>query len=426
LLGPVLGPAIRGSGGAIRKVNKLTARRLATLDTPGRHSDGGGLYLAISKDATTIRRRWVFLFRWHGKLREMGLGSAATVSLAQARELAGKWRSELTAGNNPLDVREATRRANQAGRTFRDAASEFHADKSKGWKNAKVRKQWLTPLERYAGRLMLLTVDQIKTGDVLACLQPIWSTKPETASRVRGRIEAVLDAARARGLIDPNEANPARWRGHLSHLLPKQKKLSRGHHAAMPYRDVPEFVGMLREREAVAAFALEFTILTAARTSEVLGMRWAEIDAESRVWIVPGVRMKSGREHRVPLCARALAILDAMRTGSTGQLVFPSARGDRPLSTMAMEMILRRMKIENATVHGFRSSFRDWAGECTGFPREIAEAALAHTIGNEVERAYRRGDALEKRRELMEAWADYLSMSARSKVVPIASAKTKR
>jgi integrase len=291
-----------------RKINRLTAREVAALHRPGRHSDGGGLYLAISKDVSVARRRWVMLFRWHGKLREMGLGSAATVSLAQARELAGKWRAELVAGRNPLDVREAERRAMQKGRTSGEIAAELYAAKSPGWRNAKVRKQWMTPLERYADRLMSMPVDQIRTEDVLACLQPIWTTKSETASRVRARIESVIDAARARGLIAPNEANPGRWRGHLSHLLPKSRKLTRGHHAAMPYRDVPAFIIRLREREAVAALALEFTILTGARTNEVLGARWIEIDADARVWTVPPHRMKGGLEHRVPLCTRALAI----------------------------------------------------------------------------------------------------------------------
>ena len=390
-----------------RKINRLTARQVAALNRPGRHSDGGGLYLAISQNISVARRRWVLLFRWQGKLREMGLGSAATVPLAQARELAGKWRAELVAGRNPLDVREAERRAMQKGRTFGEIAAELYAAKSPGWRNPKVRKQWMTPLERYADRLMSMPVDQIRTEDVLACLQPIWTTKSETASRVRGRIEAVIDAARARGLISPNEANPARWRGHLSHLLPKRQKLLRGHLAAMPYSDVPEFVTALRSRSGVAALALEFTILTAARTSEVLAARWDEIDTNSRVWTVPAKRMKAGKEHRVPLSERSLEILETVRATRVGDYVFPCARGDQPMSTMAMEMVLRRMKIQGATVHGFRSSFRDWAGECTEFPRELAEAALAHTVGDAVERAYRRGDALERRRELMEAWARF-------------------
>ena len=368
-----------------RKVNRLSARTAVTLDRPGRHADGGGLYLSISKDGATTRRRWVFLFRWHGKLKEMGLGPAATVSLAEARQLAAKWRTEVNAGRNPLESRVAERRAQQAIRTFGEVAAEFYDAKSQGWRNEKVRKQWMTPLERYAARLMPLPVNEIGTEDVLAVLQPIWTTKSETASRVRGRIEVVIDAARARGLIAPNEANVARWRGHLSLLLPKRRKLTRGHHAAMSYRDVPGFIGRLREREAMAALALEFLILTAARTGEVLGARWVEIDVEARVWTVPAKRMKGAREHRVPLSDRALEIVTTLAQARTGELVFPSAR----------------------------------PGDATQFPRELAEAALAHVAGDETERAYRRGDALERRRKLMQAWAAFCEPGADSKVIPL-------
>jgi integrase len=261
-------------------------------------------------------------------------------------------------------------------------------------------------------------LDEIRTDDVLAALKPIWQTKSETASRLRGRIERVLDAAKARGLRSGE--NPARWRGHLDHLLPKRQKLTRGHHPALPYLDVPAFVADLRNRETVAALALEFTILNASRTGEVLGAKWDEIDREAAIWTIPRERMKAGREHRVPLTDRGLEILDAVEKVRTGDYVFPGQRRGKPLSGMAMEMLLRRMKIEKATVHGFRSSFRDWAGECTPFPREIAEAALAHTVGDETERAYRRGDALEKRRKLMAAWAAFCEPKEKSNVVPLA------
>jgi len=241
---------------------------------------------------------------------------------------------------------------------------------------------------------------------VLGVLAPIWQTKQETASRVRGRIERVLDAAKAKGLRSGE--NPARWRGHLDHLLSKRRKLARGHHPAMPYPDVPAFMAALGERDAVAALALRFTILTAARSGEVLGARWSEIDRTTKTWVVPAERMKAGREHRVPLTDRACEILDALQAVRSGDYVFPGQPQGRPLSSMAMEMLLRRMKVESATVHGFRSSFRDWAGEATAFPREIAESALAHTVGDATERAYRRGDALEKRRLLMDAWARFV------------------
>jgi integrase len=228
----------------------------------------------------------------------------------------------------------------------------------------------------------------------------------------------VLDAARARGLIGQHEANPARWRGHLDKLLPKRQKLTRGHHAAMPFTDVPAFLAQLRERESMAALALEFTILTAARTSETLGAKWTEINLARKLWTVPAVRMKSGREHRVALSNRATAILEALAAAKTGEYVFPGQRLGKPLSSMAMEMILRRTKAHGVTVHGFRSSFRDWCGEVSTFPREVAEAALAHVAGDQTERAYRRGDALEKRRALMEAWAAYCEPKA-SNVVSI-------
>ncbi len=270
-------------------------------------------------------------------------------------------------------------------------------------------------LETYAAPLRSRPVDEIDTEAVLGVLQPLWRTTPETASRLRGRIEAVLDAARAKGHIARNEANPARWRGHLDKLLPKRQKLTRGHHAAMDYRG--GFIGKLREREATAALVLEFAILTAARSGEVLGARWAEFDLEGKVWTLPAARMKAGREHRVPLSSRALAILEAVAEAKTGEFVFAGQKAGKPLSGMAMEMVLRRMKVAGVTVHGFRSAFRDWCGEATSFERELAEAALAHVAGDATERAYRRGDALEKRRKLMEAWAGFCEPKAGSNVV---------
>ena len=252
-----------------------------------------------------------------------------------------------------------------------------------------------------------MPVDVIDTAAVLSVLKPIWQAKPETASRFRGRIEQVLDAAKAQG--HRTGENPARWRGHLDKLLAKRQRLTRGHHAAMAYADVPAFLSRLRERQAgsVSALALEFVILTAARSGEALGMRWDEVDETAKVWTVPPARMKAAREHRVPLSARALDLLGEAKKARTGDFVFPGSGAGRPLSVMAMEMVLRRMNLASVTVHGFRSAFRDWAGNETHFPREVAEAALAHVIGDAAERAYRRGDALEKRRALMEAWANY-------------------
>jgi integrase len=261
-------------------------------------------------------------------------------------------------------------------------------------------------LTAYCEPIRKKPVDEIDTDAVLEVLRPIWQEKPETASRLRGRIEAVLDAARAKGHIPRNEANPARWRGHLDKLLAKRQKLTRGHHAAMDYAAVPAFIGQLRERAATAALALEFTILTATRSGEMRGAQWHELDLEKKVWVVPPTRMKAGREHRIPLCDRAVEIVKAMSEAKTGDFVFPGSDGKRQLSIMAMDMLLRRMKVD-ITVHGFRSAFRDWAGNETEFAREIAEAALSHVIGDKAEQAYRRGDALEKRRALMDAWAKY-------------------
>lgn len=264
----------------------------------------------------------------------------------------------------------------------------------------------------------------LNTDDVLAVLKPIWTTKAETASRLRGRIDKVLDAAKAKGFR--NGENPARWRGHLDHLLPKPSKLERGHHAAMPYEDVAAFMGELRQREAMAARALEFCIVTAARSGEVLGLQRAEIDLDKALWTLPAERMKAGRIHRVPLCGRAVTILKQLAISGAGEFVFAGQKQGKPLSNMAMEMMLRRMKIENATVHGFRSSFRDWAGNESSFPREVVETALAHVVGDKAEPAYRRGDALEKRRKLMDAWACYCEPKKPENVVQISTKAARR
>jgi integrase len=296
-------------------------------------------------------------------------------------------------------------------------ADDVRETLSAGFRNEKHKAQWKSTLETYAAPLRAKPVDTIATDDVLSVLKPIWTTKAETASRVRGRIEKVLDAAKAKGFREGE--NPARWRGHLDHLLPRLSKLARGHHAAMPYEDVAAFTAKLRKREATSALALELCILTAARSGEILGMRWSEIDLDKKIWTVPANRMKAGREHRVPLSSRAVTILRKLEKLKTGEFVFPGQARSKPLSNMAMEMVLRRMKVEDATVHGFRSSFRDWAGNVSNFPREVTETALAHVIGDKAEQAYRRGDALEKRRKLMEAWAAYCEPRHSTNVVQI-------
>jgi integrase len=391
---------------------KLSARAAATAK-PGRHGDGRGLWLVVSG---TGARKWVFRFTFAGRVTEMGLGNAA-VSLAQARDKAAEARKVIAAGRNPIEARRQAERIAAGKPTFGQCADALLAAKASEWRNEKHRQQWVMTLETYAAPLRSRPVDEIDTEAVLGVLQPLWRTTPETASRLRGRIEAVLDAARAKGHIARNEANPARWRGHLDKLLPKRQKLTRGHLAAMPFDDVPEFIATLRERKAIAALALEFAILTAARSGEVLGARWAEIDLDAKVWTIPAVRMKAGREHRVPLSGRATAILETLAAARTGDFVFPAQKAGKSLSGKAMEMVLRRMKVDGVTVHGFRSAFRDWCGETTSFPREIAEAALAHVAGDATERAYRRGDALEKRRKLMEAWANFCEPKAGSNVL---------
>jgi integrase len=375
----------------------LTARKVETAK-PGKYGDGANLYLVVSK---TGAKKWVLRFIFRGKSKEMGLGSATSVALADAREKAASARRKIAQGVNPIEDRKR-----QGGiPTFGEVADDVRQSLSLGFRNEKHKAQWKSTLENYAAPLRTMPVDIISTDDVLAVLKPIWTIKAETASRVRGRIEKVLDAAKAKGFRDGE--NPARWRGHLDHLLSRPSKLARGHHAAMPYEDVAAFITKLRKREASAALALELCILTAARSGEILGMQWSEIDFDNKVWTVPANRMKAGREHRVPLSQRAVAILRQLEKLKAGDFVFPGQVHNKPLSNMAMEMILRRMKVEKATVHGFRSSFRDWAGNVSNFPREIVETALAHVIGDKAEQAYRRSDALEKRRKLMDEWAAY-------------------
>jgi integrase len=386
-----------------RAIHKLTAREAETISEPGRHSDGGSLYLSISGDG---RRRWVFLYSLRGKQREAGLGPAAKggVSLKAAREKAAQGRALLKDGRDP--VMEWRAASAPEIPTFGKAADDFLEAHSGGWRNEKHKAQWTMTLTRYCEPIRKTPVDAIDTEAVLSVLKPLWTRAPETASRLRGRIEAVLDAAKARGFIGRNEANPALWRGHLDKLLPKRGKLTRGHHAAMEYAKLPAFLAELRTRSATAARALEFCILTATRSGEALAARWNEIDMDAKVWTVPAARTKAAREHKVPLSDRALAILAEMEAGKAGEYVFPGHRPNKPLSNMAFEMLLRRIG-SPITAHGFRSSFRDWAGNETVFPRELAEHALAHVIGDKAEQAYRRSDALARRRELMDAWARF-------------------
>ena len=396
----------------------MSARKTETLATPGMHADGGGLYLRITAGKSS-GKRWVFLYRRpaDGKRCEIGLGGAGAVTLAKARAKAAEARACVADGRDPL----AGKNAEDRMPTFGELADRHIATMGPSWRNPKHRAQWEMTLREYAKPLRGKLVNEITTADMLAVLQPIWQTIPETASRVRGRIENVLDAAKVQGFRTGE--NPAAWRGHLKLILPTRQKLTRGHHARMPIDDVPAFMANLRAREAVAARCLEFAILTATRSGEALGALWDEIDSGGKVWTIPASRMKSAREHRIPLCERALALLAEMQPLTDGEHVFPGQRRGKPLSNMALEMVLRRMAIEGATVHGFRSCFRDWAGNRTGFARELAEHAMAHSIGDKAEQAYRRDDALERRRALMDAWAAFCAPNKEPNIVQIRIAR---
>jgi integrase len=393
---------------------------------PGMHCDGRGLYLQVTVGKNgKLNRSWIFRYRVSGRSRDMGLGPLATIGLSEAREKAKTRRQERLDKIDPLEARKSARAAEEVDKakaiTFDEAARAYIKAHEAGWRNAKHASQWRNTLSTYASPVLgALPVRAIDTGLVLKVIEPLWSTRPETASRLRGRIEAILDWARVRGYREGE--NPARWRGHLSEALPARAKVRKVVHlAAMPYIEVPSFVAALREQEGIAARALEFAVLTATRTGEVLGAQWTEIDFAARVWIVPGARTKREREHRVPLSKSALAVLGRMAAVRESKYVFAGEREGKPLANRAMLLALRGMGIA-VTVHGFRSSFRDWAAERTNFPREIAEASLAHIIGDETERSYQRGDLLEKRAKLMQAWAEFCAKPAAgtASVTPIA------
>ena len=387
-----------------RPEKKLSSQEVKSLTSPGRHSDGGGLYLSIDASG---RRRWVFMYTSNGRRVELGLGSTSTRSLKEAREEAASLRAHVVRGLDP----RAERSKSTTKPTFGEFADEYVEAMRPSWRNAKHAAQWSMTLTEYAKPLRRLPIDAVTTEEILRTLQPIWKRTPETAERLRGRIENVLSSAKAKGLREGE--NPAAWKGHLDQLLPKRQRLTRGHHAALPFNDVAEFFGNLSAKSATAARALQFLILTASRSGEVLGATWSEVDLDRGLWVVPASRMKAGTEHRVPLSEAALNVLSSVNVGlRPDDHLFWGKSPDRPLSNMAMSMLLRRM-VPNVTVHGFRSSFRDWAAEVSAFSHEVCEMALAHTIPNKAEAAYRRGDLLEKRRELMEAWALFCVSSMR-------------
>jgi len=394
-----------------RTINRLSHRKVETLKAPGMYNDGGGLYLQVTEGSDdTPRKSWLFRYAVAGRERQMGLGPLNDVPLGEARDRAAAAREMRRAGKDPIVEREASRAEASLiaakSVSFDECATAYIAAHRAGWRNVKHASQWSATVATYCSPVFgKLPVPLVDVGLVMKAIEPIWATKPETAGRVRGRIERILDWAKVRGYR--NGENPARWRGHLDHLLPARGKIRRvKHHAALPYAEIPIFVAQLKRRDAVAARALELAILTATRTGEVIGATWAEFDMKGRVWTIPAERMKSGREHRIPLSNAALQVVEHMSTVHKNANVFP---GDRraALSNMALLMLLRRMGRTDITAHGFRSTFRDWVEEQTDTPRAVAEMALSHSIGSAVEAAYRRGDLIEKRRVLMAKWAAY-------------------
>ena len=389
-----------------RLIEKLTPLGVSKKQTPGHYGDGGGLWLQISKFKS---KNWVFRYTLHGTRREMGLGATHTVSLAEARQKAKECRLTLLDGKDPIEVRatttlaEALRRAKMM--TFDQCAAAYIKAHRSSWKNAKHISQWESTIQAYASPVIgKLPVTSVDTDLVVKILNPIWQTKTETATRLRGRIESVLDWATTSKFRQGD--NPARWRGHLENLLSSPNKIAKvKHHPALPWQELGKFMVDLREREGVAARAVELAILTATRSGEVRNATWAEFDAG--LWVIPAARMKMGREHRIPLPTAAVELLEKMPR--LGDLVFPGTKQNKPLSDMSLTAVLRRMKRNDITVHGFRSSFRDWCSEsvANSFPREVCEHALAHSLPDKIEAAYRRGDLIEKRALLMQAWSDY-------------------
>ena len=403
---------------------KLTTKKVQNLTDPGTYEDGNGLRLVVKRGG---RKSWIFRYQVNGRRREMGLGPFESVSLKAARIKAAAQRCLILEGRDPIDERRAQQETQnrESGRkvTFEAVALAYIEAQRPGWKSRKHGKQWEATLRTYAfPHIGRKAPTEITTEDVLAILQPIWESRPETARRVRNRIEIILNSAKAQNLREGE--NVAAWRGHLELLLAKQKSKARGHHTALPWQQVPAFWQAIKDHSDLSAYAVRLTLLTALRTSEVIGARWGEIDLEAKEWLVPASRMKAKKAHRVPLSAAAVAELEAMPHIAGSDYLFPGQRGAHHMSNMAMLQKVRGMdeiKFEKdsqgwrdadgsvITIHGLRSSFRDWAAECSHSPNYVAEMALAHTIGNDVEKAYRRGDLLAKRAELMEQWATHVT-----------------
>lgn len=395
--------------------NKLTTVSVKAKKEPGLYADGGNLYLQITEAGV---KSWLFRYMLNGKARGMGLGPFHTVTLAEARLKAQQCRKLLLDGVDPLDAKRdqpPTRHSEIDGTvTFKQCAETFIEKHKVGWKNAKHAEQWASTLKTYAYPVIGdMLVAAVGLPHIQKILDPIWTTKNETASRLRGRIEQILDMAAVAGYRTGD--NPARWKGHLDKLLARPSKVQKvQHHAALPYRDIATFISKLGDQEGIARFALEFLILTAARTGEVIEATWDEFDLPAGKWTIPAGRMKAAKEHNVALSDRAIEIVKQMKEVALHQYVFPGQRDKKPLSNMAMLQLLKRMDYKDLTAHGFRSTFRDWAGECTNHPREVVEAALAHQLKDKAEAAYARGDLFVKRSRLMADWASYCSTSAKT------------
>ena len=404
-----------------RSINKLTARKVASLNTKGWYGDGNGLWLKVTSSET---KSWVFRYSRFKKINNMGLGSIFAVSLADARLKAQEYRATLQEGLDPLQVKrelEAKQKAEKADLvTFNHCAERYIESHKAGWKNAKHAQQWTNTIHTYASPVIgSLPIKSIDTALIMRVLEPIWLTKNETAGRLRGRIENILSWAAVQGYRAAD--NPAQWKGHLENLLAKPSKIKKvKHHRAMPYTDIHNFINDLRTHTGVSAKALEFLIITASRTSEVIGAQWDEIDLTANVWIIPANRMKAGKEHRVPLCSRALELIEEMKAFKTNDFLFCGQTKAGGLSNAAMDKLLQKTMAKEYTVHGFRSTFRDWTAEQTNYPRDLCEMALAHTIKDKSEAAYRRGDMMEKRFNMMNDWLKYIeSPLPKGKVISI-------
>lgn len=401
-----------------RNIHRLTPLKVKNAKGPVKLCDGGGLWLFINSNQS---KSWVFRYNLNGREREMGLGAIHTIPLKDAREDAAKYRALKLKGVDPIEHRKGERSQKV---TFKECAEAYIESHRPGWKSKKHAEQWQATIEEYAYPVLeKMLIGNIDTSAVIQVLKPIWQTKTETATRVRQRMEVILDSASASG--QRTGENPARWKGHLDKLFPKRSKVQKvRHHPALPYTEIPVFIKKLNEHTGIGANALKFTVLNAARTGEVINATWDEIDLEAGIWTIPGDRMKSGREHRVPLSSAALELLSGLARVNT--YVFPGWVKDKPISNMTMLKLLKKdLGYSDKTVHGFRSSFRDWAAETTNFPSEVVEMALAHVIENQTEAAYRRGDLFTKRQKLMESWACFTLSSTLSAVVSINGTKSR-